>query len=325
MGNDLMVEEYPDNDQRLAICYSQWRDREKAHPHGDHVCYCPECGAEITVGEDVKCNTQKCPECGVRMRAKDTGERRKSMERKSVQLELKKDKEGSFAARIATLNVVDKDGDITLPGAFPEGKEVLVSAYQHSSWMGELPVGKAVIKEIDGEVVAEGQFNLDMQSGREHYEAVKFSGGLQEWSYGFEVLDYDHDKKDGQEVRLLKKVEPYEISPVLLGAGIDTATLTIKSETKEGLTYTDQAEMALAAIAGLTDRTKLLADLRRKEGRVLSSTNRERMKKLLTSLSTVAEDLKELLDATEPEQDKTLTLFLEGVKEKIKFMEEQND
>jgi len=275
MSDDLMNEEYPDNDQRLAICYSQWR-------------------------------------------------RRKSMERKTVELKLKTEQEGSFTARIATLDVIDKDGDITLSGAFPEGKEVLVSAYQHGSWMGELPVGKAVIKEADGEVVAEGQFNLDMQSGREHYEAVKFSGGLQEWSYGYEVLDYDHDKRDGQEVRLLKEVDPHEISPVLLGAGVGTATLAIKNEAKEeGLTYINEAEMVLAAINGLVDRTKSLADLRRKEGRVLSSANRERMKKLLTSLSTVADDLKELLDATEPERDKELTLFLEGVKEKIKFMEEQ--
>jgi HK97 family phage major capsid protein len=27
MGSDAMVEDYPDNDQRAAVCYSQWRDR----------------------------------------------------------------------------------------------------------------------------------------------------------------------------------------------------------------------------------------------------------------------------------------------------------
>ena len=142
MGNDTMQEDYPDNDQRLAICYDSWRAMEKSM---------------------------------------------NDIERKSVQIELKEDKPGSFIARIATLNIIDKDGDKTLPGAFEQDKEVLISAYMHGSWMGELPIGKAVIKESGDEVLAEGEFNLKTETGREHYETLKFSGGLQEWSYGFTV------------------------------------------------------------------------------------------------------------------------------------------
>ena len=64
------------------------------------------------------------------------------MERKTFTgIELKDEKKGSFTAKIAELNVIDKDGDVTLPGAFPAGKTILISAYQHGSWMGELPVG----------------------------------------------------------------------------------------------------------------------------------------------------------------------------------------
>ena len=225
------------------------------------------------------------------------------MERKSVNVELKEDKEGSFTARIATLNVIDKDGDMTMPGAFKKGKEVLVSAYMHGSWMGGLPVGKAVISESGEEVLAEGEFNLKTETGREHYEAVKFSGVLQEWSYGFKVDKAGEKEIEGQKVRLLEKVTPFEISPVLLGAGIGTATLAIKNDKA---TYADQAETVLAAVTDLVIRTKLLADLRAKEGRVLSSANRERMKKLLGMLSGVASDLKELLDATEPVDDEKL-------------------
>jgi len=55
----------------------KWIKLEKlAHPHGEHICVCPDCGKEVTVDEDVKCNTQDCPKCGVRMRAKETGEKR---------------------------------------------------------------------------------------------------------------------------------------------------------------------------------------------------------------------------------------------------------
>jgi len=54
----------------------KWVAKEAVHPHGEHTCVCPECDKEITVEENIKCNTQSCPECKVRMRAKDIGERR---------------------------------------------------------------------------------------------------------------------------------------------------------------------------------------------------------------------------------------------------------
>ena len=57
----------------------KWVAKEAIHPHGDHICICPKCDKEITVAEDIKCNTQKCPECGAQMRAKDIGERREAM------------------------------------------------------------------------------------------------------------------------------------------------------------------------------------------------------------------------------------------------------
>lgn len=235
-----------------------------------------------------------------------------NIEHKVVKLQLKEDQEGAFIACIATLNVVDADGDKTLPGAFPDGLELLVSAYQHHSWMGALPVGKAVIHEEGDKVLAEGEFNLATDSGREHYEAVKFSGGLQEWSYGFRPKEFEEIEEDGKPIRLLKEIEPYEISPVLLGAGVDTGTLAIKAGKS---TYVEQASAVLAAVDELVDRTESLADLRRKEGRVLSTANREKMKKLLSSLSEVAKNLKELLDATEPvDTNAQATLLLTKIK-----------
>lgn len=259
MSNDTMEEDYPDTDQRLAVCGDTWRSRNKALIE--------------------------------------------TIERKAVSLTLDEEKEGSFIAKIAELNVIDLDGDETKPGAFKDNGEVLVSAYQHGSWMGSLPVGKAVITEEGKNVLATGEFNLKSDAGREHYESVKFSGGLQEWSYGFKVEEADEETRDGQRIRVLKKVKVFEISPVLLGAGVDTGTLAIKADKK---TYADHAEMALAAVTDLVNRTESLADLRRKEGRVLSSKNRERMKKLLGMLKGVASDLQELLDATEPVDDEKL-------------------
>jgi HK97 family phage prohead protease len=257
MSDDMMMGEYEEDDQRMAVCQVQWDDSKKA--------------------------------------AKG------AVERKALSVSLKEGEEGSFVARIATLNVRDKDNDITLQGAFPVGKTVLVSAYMHGSWMGKLPIGKATIRETGNDVIAEGQFNLQTSDGRDTYEAMKFAPELAEWSYGFYPLEHEEGQGDNAGCRILKKVDVKEISPVLVGAGVNTAILAIKSE---GQSLEAQVESALAANEIVSTRIKSLADLRRKEGRVLSTANRERMKSLLESLSTVAADLKELLDATEPKDSK---------------------
>ena len=219
------------------------------------------------------------------------------MEHKSIKIQFKEGHEGSFIAQIATLNVIDSDSDLTKPGAFPAGKELLISAYQHGSWQGALPVGKAVIKEIGDAVIAEGQFNLNSVSGREHYEAVKFTGSLQEWSYGFWPVKWNMEEIDGKQVRILESVDPVEISPVLKGAGVGTATLAIKED--DGATLAQQFETALAAVTGLLQRSRSLADLRRKEGRTLSQANRNRIKELQAQLNDLSAELQSLLDETD--------------------------
>jgi len=241
-------------------------------------------------------------------------------ERKSIAIELKADEEGLFSARIATLDVIDHDGDLTLPGAFPQGKDVLVSAYEHASWMGSLPVGVAKVREDGDQVIADGQFNLNSTVGRDHYETVKFSGKLQEWSYGFQVLAVGNDKdiqrwtdahEGARPQRIIKKVDPFELSPVLKGAGIGTATLGIKA----GLPYVEHMEAALAAVSGALERTKSLADLRRGEGRDLSDANMERIKALAVSLSEVKEELEGLLvKPTDESNEAAISLYLRYLK-----------
>lgn len=331
------------------------------------------------------------------------------IERKSLTIELKGETEGAFIARFATLDVVDKGNDISVPGSFPVGKVVPIGSYQHSSFSGQLPPGKAVVREENGEAIADGQFNMKSQTGREHYETVKFLGGIQEWSYAYDVLDYSTEKRDGKDVRIIKSQDVLEICPVVVGEGINTALLSIKSqkedvelkpypnehscrlrdpgdfqkdsfkrtkrkhdgkeysiisgrlkdedtmteqayrysvdtweeseakshckehdgtfepaeESPKGQTFEQQAESVLAAVSDLYDRSKSLADLRRKEGRTLSTANRNRLSSLLESLSTVATDITELLEATSPDKEKSLERDrrLKLLKAKSKLME----
>lgn len=215
-------------------------------------------------------------------------------ERKALTLELKAEAEGEFRAVFSTLNVIDKDGDITRPGAFEPGAPVRIAQWGHN-W-GALPVGKGAIGADSTKAWVDGSFFLDTQAGMDTYKTVKALADLQEWSYGFEVTKSSNGNEGGKPVRILEAVKVFEVSPVMLGAGIGTHTEGIKGH----LTLEDESEAALAAATRFVERVKSLAELRAKEGRTLSQSNRDRLKRHLQTLADMRDELETLLNETEP-------------------------
>lgn len=186
MSDEEAMEDFPDREQRLAVCFRQWRE---------------ERGMDGT-------------------------------ERKSLRVEIKDADKGIVEAVFATLEEKDHDDDWTLPGAFGD-QNVRLSSYGHRSWMGELPVGKGKIREAGKSAVAELRFFMSTQHGREHFEVVKEMGDLQEWSYGFDVVETGELTEELRQkgvVRVLKKLKVHEVSPVLLGSGVGTRTLSVKCD-----------------------------------------------------------------------------------------------
>ena len=145
-------------------------------------------------------------------------------------VEIKDADKGEITAVFATLNVIDSDGDVTLPGAFQAGAKVRISAYGHKSWEGVLPVGKGSIREIGNEAVLDGRFFLDTAAGADTFRVVKALGedGLQEFSYGYDASEFSFGDFEGRQVRFLKRLLVHEVSPVLLGAGVGTRVLAAK-------------------------------------------------------------------------------------------------
>jgi hypothetical protein len=232
--------------------------------------------------------------------------------------------EGDVLVAFAKLNVIDRDGHVTYPGAMPAGKKVPISAYGHTSWPekgARLPVGISEIGE-DGELAtARGRFLLETRDGRDTYLTVKALGDLQEWSYGYRIRESAKEKRDGKNVLGLKALDVFEISPTLVGAGIGTYTMGIKSDETgplAGLPFADDFERVLAEVDAVVVRSKGLRDLRAKEGRELSSRNRERLTRLRDAIATLEEtraEIEELLTRTEPgsveEKDAGMRLLLE--------------
>lgn len=147
-------------------------------------------------------------------------------------VEIKDEDKGQVELVFSRFNVIDKDNDVTVPGAFDDmhGKKVPVSAYGHMSWEGKLPVGVAKIKQYPSEARAEAQFFMDTQHGADTFRTVKrlHTDGIGDWSYGYDPKEFSFGEFKGQRVRFLQKLGVQEVSPVLVGAGVNTRTLSAK-------------------------------------------------------------------------------------------------
>jgi hypothetical protein len=224
-----------------------------------------------------------------------------AVERKSfTPTGLKLSDSGQVEVAFAQLGVIDRDGDLTEPGAFP-AKNVPMSAYGHTSWMGELPTGKGAIGEEDGWAIFKGAFFLDTDQGRNAYTTVKAMGDLQEWSYGYNPLDFAYETRDGDQIRILKTLDVFEVSPVLMGAGIGTHTRAIKGDPGAGLPFADHLSLGLETVKAIAARSKDRAEFRAKEGRSLGS-GRERLIALADEMKTALADLEEILEETDPKR-----------------------
>lgn len=218
-------------------------------------------------------------------------------------VEIKSEDRGEFSAVFSTFNVVDSDGDVTLPGAFTEGEEVLVSSYGHTSWQGALPVGKGRIRATKSEAIVDGQFFLDTTQGRDTFQVVKALGANQQWSYGFDVVESEPGKFAGASVKFLKKLKVHEVSPVLIGAGVNTRTLAVKALVDRG--YDPSEAMRLAERA--MDVSEYKAAIRPHEVAVTTkSWEEDEIVGALAERGTPIEDLRSIYAWCNPNGDPEL-------------------
>lgn len=180
------------------------------------------------------------------------------------------DEKGHGLVRIAVLSEIDSDGDTYMSGAFGEQWAQILAAHNWNS----VPLGKARVFEDGDQALAEIHINLETEAGRDWHAALKFDlegccGGapnIQEWSYGFLVLDSQSETRDGKRVRVLKKLDVFEVSPVVKGAGVGTGTLSIK----QAGTFQAQLDATEKAVRDVVARAKDVAALRAGDGRTLS-------------------------------------------------------
>ena len=125
----------------------------------------------------------------------------------------------------------DKDGDVYGKDVLSGKQSTLILPAHDGS---NVPLGKATVYQTETDIRADLVFNLDIEDGRKWASALKFDldngAPKNEWSYGFRVLESDQETHDGERVNVLKKLDIFEVSPVVRGAGNETRTIDIKAE-----------------------------------------------------------------------------------------------
>ncbi|QXN68035.1 prohead protease [Microcystis phage Mwe-Yong1] len=206
-------------------------------------------------------------------------------ETKSILVE-KMDDAGHGLARLATLSSVDHDNDTYAPGAFgwKEGGEQWVPILPAHN-RGAMPIGKSRVYEDGGVAFAELHLNLDTAAGKEWQSHLKFDLAkgkpAQEWSYGFGTLDASWEQRGDDRIRVLKRVDVHEVSPVIRGAGIGTATLSMKGQAGG---FGAQLDAVIAEIDDVIERAGGIAQLRAADGRGMSKARLDQLAELKARL-----------------------------------------
>ena len=215
--------------------------------------------------------------------------------------EFKLSETGEVTIAFSRFNVIDSDNDVTFAGSMPAGKGVPMSAYGHTSWDGAPPTGKGVISEKADLGIFDGSFFMETDQGRNAYHTTKAMAELQEWSYGYNVLSGVPGTFEGKRVRELRKLDVFEVSPVLKGAGIGTATLAIKSGAPgSGVPLVEAVLWYSDGLPALLDRLKGHAATRATEGRKLSRGDRAALDDFIDLVEELAVKARDVRVSTEP-------------------------
>jgi hypothetical protein len=221
-------------------------------------------------------------------------------------VEVKDEDKGEVVAVFATLDVIDSDGDVTPKGAFGDGAKAPMSAYGHQSHFGALPVGKGVIREKGNEARFEGRFFMDTPEGKSTFTVVKAlaEDAMGEWSYGYDPVKFSFGEKDGQRVRFLEQLKVHEVSPVLIGAGVNTRTLAAKSA---GMKFPEHIEAVLADVEALNERAAGVVALRAEKGKAIAEASADLLGRLDAALKRLTELIAE--PATDTSSDEVMREF----------------
>jgi len=181
--------------------------------------------------------------------------------------EIKDADRGEVTAVVSVFNVVDRDGDVILPGAIKDGTVVKISAYGHDVVTeGKPPVGRGVLRVDDQRAVLHAKYFMSTERGRDAFATVKELGADNEWSIGWPNSTLKTAKMTDEwrgmgAKRLVKSLDVLESSPVFLGSNQFTRTVG----TKEAGEQEEESPEEVARRVAEAQERAAAADAQRKQ------------------------------------------------------------
>lgn len=227
----------------------------------------------------------------------------------------------TFSGYASAFNVADAMGEVVLPGAFaktlPDFLDSGVVCWQHD-W--KTPIGRPVEAKEDATGLYVKAKVSDTDAGREAMTLMR-DGVIRRMSIGYKVNGYRVLSEDeGVELlgkdeyhRALRDVPPwndgvtaltdvtlFEFSPVSVPANRHAVITSVKEGPGSGASLSASADALKQQSAELAARFATMIDQRLKEGRVLSTANRQYLLDTRDALSAVVERLTKMYDDTAP-------------------------
>lgn len=187
MGDDRVVQEFPDSDQRVAVCNSQFEGGKMTQE------------TQVDLEEYIEEQETKSEEMDI-----------------AFEYKAEDDEKGMFSGYGSIFGNKDLGNDVVVEGAFAKsigkkGAKAVKMLYQHRQ---DEPIGvfDEIIEDRRG-LKVKGRLAMGTQRGREVYELMKM-GALDGLSIGYRVDPKGAEYDDKGKRRYLKSVDLMEISAV---------------------------------------------------------------------------------------------------------------
>lgn len=135
-----------------------------------------------------------------------------------------------FEGLASTFDNIDLDGDIIVANAFTESLQKRTPKLMLLHNLNSLPVGIVEeAKEINVGLFIRGAMPIADRRVREEIMPQMHIKSIDSMSIGFRILDSDIEERNGEKVRVIKKVELFEISLVTFPANPQAQVTALKS------------------------------------------------------------------------------------------------
>lgn len=147
------------------------------------------------------------------------------------------DAPGTFEAVVSVFGNVDQGGDVVMPGAFERtlaewaAKERLPAVVWSHDW--DNVIGRTLaLKETREGLFVKARLYVEDEASNADARRVHYllkDGAVGEFSFGYAPREVAYEQRDGQDVRLIKDLDLFEVSPTLVGMNPATRLVGIKA------------------------------------------------------------------------------------------------